>query len=54
MPVQGREAARIHATYPVERIREAVAAARAGERDGDILLTGALPDSYRMSASILK
>jgi NADPH:quinone reductase-like Zn-dependent oxidoreductase len=32
--------ARIHATYPVERIREAVAAASAGERDGKILVTG--------------
>lgn len=30
--------ARIHATYPVERIREAVAAAAAGERDGKILV----------------
>ncbi len=33
--------ARIHATYPVERIREAVAAASTGERDGKILITGA-------------
>jgi NADPH:quinone reductase-like Zn-dependent oxidoreductase len=33
--------ARIHATYPVERVREAVAAANAGERDGKILITGA-------------
>jgi trans-2-enoyl-CoA reductase len=33
--------ARIQATYPVERIREAVAAADAGERDGKILVTGA-------------
>ena len=33
--------ARIHATYPVERISEAVAAAHAGERDGKILVTGA-------------
>ncbi|MFO1321597.1 MAG: zinc-dependent alcohol dehydrogenase family protein [Burkholderiales bacterium] len=32
--------ARIHATYPVERIREAVAAASAGERNGKILVTG--------------
>jgi NADPH:quinone reductase-like Zn-dependent oxidoreductase len=32
--------ARVHATYPVERIREAVAAASAGERDGKILVTG--------------
>jgi NADPH:quinone reductase-like Zn-dependent oxidoreductase len=32
--------ARIHATYPVARIREAVAAASAGERDGKILVTG--------------
>jgi NADPH:quinone reductase-like Zn-dependent oxidoreductase len=33
--------ARIQATYPVERIQEAVAAANAGERDGKILVTGA-------------
>ncbi|MBL8324221.1 MAG: zinc-dependent alcohol dehydrogenase family protein [Rubrivivax sp.] len=32
--------ARIHATYPVANIREAVAAAQAGERDGKILVTG--------------
>ncbi len=32
--------ARIHATYPVAQIREAVAAAGAGERDGKILVTG--------------
>ncbi len=32
--------ARIHATYPVDRIQEAVAAANAGERDGKILVTG--------------
>lgn len=32
--------ARIHATYPVDRIQEAVAAAHAGERDGKILVTG--------------
>ncbi|MBL8351270.1 MAG: zinc-dependent alcohol dehydrogenase family protein [Burkholderiaceae bacterium] len=32
--------ARIQATYPVERIREAVAAAHAGGRDGKILVTG--------------
>ena len=32
--------ARIHATYPVAKIREAVAAASAGERDGKILVTG--------------
>jgi NADPH:quinone reductase-like Zn-dependent oxidoreductase len=31
---------RIHATYPVARIQEAVAAANAGERDGKILVTG--------------
>ncbi len=30
--------ARIHATYPVERIAEAVAAANTGERDGKILI----------------
>jgi NADPH:quinone reductase-like Zn-dependent oxidoreductase len=33
--------ARIQATYPVARIREAIAAANAGERDGKILITGA-------------
>jgi NADPH:quinone reductase-like Zn-dependent oxidoreductase len=32
--------ARIHASYPVEQIREAVAAAAAGERDGKVLVTG--------------
>jgi NADPH:quinone reductase-like Zn-dependent oxidoreductase len=32
--------ARIHATYPVVGIQEAVAAASAGERDGKILVTG--------------
>lgn len=32
--------ARIQATYPVERVQEAVAAASAGERDGKILITG--------------
>ena len=32
--------ARIHATYPVAKIRDAVAAASAGERDGKILVTG--------------
>jgi mitochondrial enoyl-[acyl-carrier protein] reductase / trans-2-enoyl-CoA reductase len=32
--------ARVHGTYPVEQIREAVAAASAGERDGKILVTG--------------
>ena len=32
--------ARIHATYPVDRIQEAVAAANEGERDGKILVTG--------------
>lgn len=32
--------ARIHATYPVERIQEAVAAANAGGRDGKILVVG--------------
>jgi mitochondrial enoyl-[acyl-carrier protein] reductase / trans-2-enoyl-CoA reductase len=32
--------ARIHATYPVERIQEAVAAAFVGQRDGKILVTG--------------
>jgi len=32
--------ARIHATYPVEGIQEAVAAANASERDGKILVTG--------------
>lgn len=34
----GQLKARIHATYPVERIQEAVAAAAAGERDGKILV----------------
>lgn len=34
----GQLKARIHATYPVERIREAVAAANTGERDGKILI----------------
>lgn len=33
--------ARVQATYPVERVREAVAAAGAGERLGKILITGA-------------
>ena len=32
--------ARIQATYPVDRIQEAVAAANAGARDGKILVTG--------------
>ncbi len=32
--------ARIHATYPVDRIQAAVAAANAGERDGKILVVG--------------
>jgi mitochondrial enoyl-[acyl-carrier protein] reductase / trans-2-enoyl-CoA reductase len=32
--------ARVHATYPVDRIQDAVAAASAGERDGKILVTG--------------
>ena len=32
--------ARIHATYPVDRIQEAVAAAHAGGRDGKILVVG--------------
>lgn len=32
--------ARIHATYPVARIQDAVAAAHAGERDGKILVVG--------------
>lgn len=35
---QGKLHSRIQATYPVERIREAVAAAAAGERDGKILV----------------
>jgi NADPH:quinone reductase-like Zn-dependent oxidoreductase len=34
----GKLSARIHATYPVERIQEAIAAANAGERDGKILI----------------
>ncbi|MDF2463758.1 MAG: alcohol dehydrogenase [Ramlibacter sp.] len=33
--------ARIQSTYPVDRVREAVAAAHEGERDGKILITGA-------------
>lgn len=33
--------ARIHATYPVDRIQDAVAAAAAGERDGKILIAPA-------------
>lgn len=37
----GELKARVHATYPVERIREAVAAAAAGERDGKILVVPA-------------
>lgn len=32
--------ARVHATFPVQKIREAVAAANGGERDGKILVTG--------------
>lgn len=32
--------ARVQATYPVEKVREAVAAASAGEREGKILITG--------------
>jgi trans-2-enoyl-CoA reductase len=35
---QGKLHARVQATYPIERIREAVAAAAAGERDGKILV----------------
>jgi NADPH:quinone reductase-like Zn-dependent oxidoreductase len=34
----GQLKARIHATYPVERIQEAVAAANTGEREGKILI----------------
>ena len=37
----GELKARVHATYPVERIRDAVAAAAAGERDGKILVVPA-------------
>jgi len=37
---RGQLKARIHATYPVQRIQEAVAAAQAGERDGKILVVG--------------
>ncbi len=37
----GELSARVHATYPVEHIREAVAAAAAGERDGKILVVPA-------------
>jgi NADPH:quinone reductase-like Zn-dependent oxidoreductase len=32
--------ARVHGTYPVQKIQEAVAAANGGERDGKILVTG--------------
>jgi NADPH:quinone reductase-like Zn-dependent oxidoreductase len=32
--------ARVHATYPVQKIQEAVAAANGSERDGKILVTG--------------
>jgi NADPH:quinone reductase-like Zn-dependent oxidoreductase len=35
---QGKLQARVHATYPIERIKEAVAAAAAGEREGKILV----------------
>jgi trans-2-enoyl-CoA reductase len=38
---QGKLHARIERTFPVERIREAVAAAAAGERDGKILVVPA-------------
>lgn len=38
---QGKLHARIAATYPVERIKEAVAAAASGERDGKILIVPA-------------
>jgi len=34
----GKLTARIHATYPVEQIQDAIAAANAGERDGKILI----------------
>ena len=34
----GHLKARIHATYPVQQIQKAVAAAAAGERDGKILI----------------
>jgi NADPH:quinone reductase-like Zn-dependent oxidoreductase len=34
----GHLKARIHATYPVQQIQQAVAAAAAGERDGKILV----------------
>jgi NADPH:quinone reductase-like Zn-dependent oxidoreductase len=37
----GQLKARIHATYPVERIQEAIAAANTGERDGKILVVPA-------------
>jgi len=36
----GALSARIAASYPVDKIQEAVAAANAGERDGKILVTG--------------
>lgn len=37
----GQLKARVHATYPVERIKDAIAAAAAGERDGKILIVPA-------------
>ncbi|RTL38914.1 MAG: alcohol dehydrogenase [Burkholderiales bacterium] len=37
----GQLKARVHATYPVERIKDAIAAAAAGERDGKILVVPA-------------
>jgi NADPH:quinone reductase-like Zn-dependent oxidoreductase len=41
LTVDGLLHARVQATYPLERIREAVAAAGAAERDGKVLVTGA-------------
>ena len=37
----GQLKARVHATYPVEQIKDAIAAAAAGERDGKILVVPA-------------
>lgn len=36
--VTGKLSARIHATYPVSQIKQAIAAANAGERDGKVLI----------------
>jgi dihydrofolate reductase len=41
--VSGVLHAHLHATYQVDRIQEAVAAAQAGERDGNVLVVGGTP-----------